>query len=493
MSSPETRALLTQEAPIFVQSEPGRSGASLPAIDVPEVNPAEVWPEALLRQDPPGLPEVSEPEVVRHYTRASLWNHHIDKGMYPLGSCTMKYNPKSADAAADISSLNMLHPYQPEDQIQGALELMYRLERLLCGISGFQRVTLQPAAGAHGELCGLMLIRAYHQSRGDQRTRILIPDTAHGTNPASCSLNGFSTVELATGEDGVLPVEVVKEALDDDVAGIMLTNPSTLGLFEAHIGEIVELVHDAGGLVYMDGANLNALMGKFRPGDHGVDVMHFNLHKTFATPHGGGGPGSGPVGVCGALEPFLPRPTVEKREDGAFFLDYGRPESIGRMRTFMGNYGMLVRAYAYMREMGGTGLTEATEMAVLNANYLRRRIEGFLHIPYPGTCMHEVVASDHDLKETGVTTLDISKRLMDYGFHPPTMYFPLVVQGALMIEPTETETPQTLDCFVAALEEIVTDARDDPERIKGAPHSTGVSRMDEAQAARKPVLRWSPS
>jgi len=493
MSSPETRALLSEEAPIFVQSSAGRSGATLPAMDVPAADPAALWPAELVRDERPGLPEVSEPEVVRHYTRASLWNHHIDKGMYPLGSCTMKYNPKSADAAAGIASLNALHPYQPEEQLQGALELMWRLEQLLCGVSGFERVTLQPAAGAHGELCGLMLIRAYHLSRGDTgRTKVLIPDTAHGTNPASCSLNGFSTVQLETGADGVLPVQAVAEALDDQTAGIMLTNPSTLGLFETHIGEIVQRVHDAGGLVYMDGANLNALMGKFRPGDHGVDVMHFNLHKTFATPHGGGGPGAGPVGVGASLVPFLPTPTVERREDGTFHLDYDRPGTVGRLRSFYGNFGMHVRAYAFMRELGASGLTEATEMAVLNANYLRRRIEGLLHIPYPGVCMHEGVASDRDLKETGVTTLDISKRLMDYGFHPPTMYFPLVVPGALMIEPTESESVETIDCFVGALEEIVRDAKEDPELIKGAPHATGVRRMDEASAARKPVLRWPP-
>ncbi len=491
---PESRALLTAEAPIFIQSVPGRSGASLPALDVPEVDEAEVWPAELVRGAAPGLPEVSEPEVVRHYTRASLWNHHIDKGMYPLGSCTMKYNPKSADAAAGMDSLTGLHPYQPKEQLQGALELMHRLERLLCGVSGFHRVTLQPAAGAHGELCGLMLIRAYHAHRGEAeaRTKVLIPDTAHGTNPASCSLNGFSTVQLETGEDGTLAADTVRAALDDQVAGIMLTNPSTLGLFESNLAEIVELVHEAGGLVYMDGANLNALMGKFRPGDCGVDVMHFNLHKTFATPHGGGGPGSGPVGVCEALEPFLPRPTVESHKDGTYTLDYNRPQSVGRMRSFFGNYGMLVRAYAYMRELGGQGLTEATEMAVLNANYIRVLIKDLLHIPYPGVCMHEVVASDKGLKETGVTTLDISKRLMDYGFHPPTMYFPLVVPGALMIEPTETESPQTLECFVAALEEIVSDARERPDLVKGAPHLTGVGRMDEATAARKPVLRWTP-
>ncbi len=490
MSTPETKSLLVQEAPIFVQSTPGRSGASLPALDVPAVDVAALWPAALRRERLPELPEVSEPEVVRHYTRASLWNFHIDKGMYPLGSCTMKYNPKSADAAAAIPGLTMLHPYQPEDQLQGALAMIHELEGYLARIAGFARVTLQPSAGAHGELCGLMLIRAYHEDRGKRRSKVLIPDTAHGTNPASCTVNGFSTVPLATSELGYLTPEAVKAVLDDDVAAIMITNPNTLGLFEERIAEIAELVHGAGGLVYMDGANLNALLGRFRPGDAGVDVMHFNLHKTFATPHGGGGPGSGPVGVGEKLVPFLPIPTVEKRADGSYALDQERPKSIGRLRAFLGNYGVMLRAYAYIRELGGEGLKQATEMAVLNANYLRASLRELLHVPFPDRCMHEVIASDHDLKATGVTTLDIAKRLMDYGFHPPTVYFPLVVHGALMIEPTETETPQTLDCFVAALREIVDDARQSPERVKSAPQSTGLGRLNETLAARKPKLRF---
>jgi glycine dehydrogenase subunit 2 len=490
MSTPETKALLVPEAPIFVQSTAGRSGASLPALDVPEADPASLWPAPLRRQQPPALPEVSEPEVVRHYTRASLWNFHIDKGMYPLGSCTMKYNPKSANAAAAIPGLSMLHPYQPEDQIQGALELVHELEGYLARIAGFARVTLQPAAGAHGELCGLMMIRAYHEDRGRRRGKVLIPDTAHGTNPASCSVNGFSTVPLATSDRGHLTLDAVKAVLDEDTAAIMITNPNTLGLFEERIAEIAELVHGVGGLVYMDGANLNALLGRFRPGDAGVDVMHYNLHKTFATPHGGGGPGSGPVGVCERLVPFLPIPTVERGADGSYHLEENRAKSIGRMRAFLGNYGVLVRAYAYIRELGAAGLKQATEMAVLNANYLRAELRQFLHVPHPDRCMHEVIASDHDLKSTGVTTLDIAKRLMDYGFHPPTVYFPLVVHGALMVEPTETETPQTLDCFVAALREIVEDAKQNPERVKSAPQSTGIGRLNETLAARKPKLRY---
>ena len=489
MSSPDSKALLTAEAPIFVQSTPGRSGASLPTLDVPAAD-ASSWPEALRRETPPALPEVSEPEVVRHYLRASLWNFHIDKGMYPLGSCTMKYNPKSADAAAAMSAFNELHPYQPESQLQGALQLMHELEGYLARIAGFARVTLQPAAGAHGELCGLMMIRAYHEDRGRRRTKVLIPDSAHGTNPASCTVNGFSTVQLATSDRGYLLPETVRAALDDDVAAIMITNPNTLGLFEENIAAIAELVHGAGGLVYMDGANLNALMGRVRPGDLGVDVMHFNLHKTFATPHGGGGPGSGPVGVVERLSPFLPVPTVERDAAGRFHLDEARPKSIGRVRSFLGNFGVMVRAYAYIRELGAPGLKQATDMAVLNANYLRVKLREFLHVPFPDRCMHEVVASDQGLKGTGVTTLDVAKRLMDYGFHPPTVYFPLVVHGSLMIEPTETETPQTLDCFVEALREIAADAVKQPELIKTAPHSTAISRLNETQAARKPKLRF---
>ncbi len=492
MTTPNTKTLLIQEAPIFVQSRPGRSGASLPRMDVPEVPLDRIWPAALHRETPAALPEVSEPEVVRHYVRASLWNFHIDKGMYPLGSCTMKYNPKSADVAAGIPSFAHIHPYQPEEMLQGALQLMAELESCLAEICGFARVTLQPAAGAHGELCGLMMIRAYHEDRGDRRTKILIPDTAHGTNPASCSVNGFSTVQLATSDKGYLLAEAVKPHLNDELAGIMITNPNTLGLFEEQIAEIAEMVHGAGGLVYMDGANLNALMGKFRPGDAGVDVMHYNLHKTFGTPHGGGGPGAGPVGVTERLVPFLPTPTVEQTAEGRYTLETNHPRSIGRVRSFLGNFGILLRAYAYIREMGAEGLSQTTEMAVLNANYVRSVIKDFLHVPFPDRCMHEVIASDHDLKETGETTLDVAKRLMDYGFHPPTVYFPLVVHGALMIEPTETETPQTLDCFIAALKEIVSDSRENPDRIKSAPHGTALNRLNETLAARKPKLRWTP-
>lgn len=489
-----TRHLLAQETPIFEQGAPGRSGASLPTLDVPPVCAATLFGE-LHRQEAPGFPEVSEVDVTRHFTRLSRWNFAIDLGMYPLGSCTMKYNPKVNEFAARMPNFAGLHPAQPETSLQGALDLLYRLERALCEISGFARVTLQPAAGAHGELCGLMMVRAYHQSQGRAPRKVLIPDSAHGTNPASATLNQMECVPLKTSPDGLLSVESVQTAVaqhPSNVAAIMMTNPSTLGLFEEHIAEISSVIHSAGGLVYMDGANLNALLGKVRPGDTGVDVMHMNLHKTFTTPHGGGGPGSGPVGVVEKLVPFLPSPMVEQR-DGVFFLDYERPQSVGRLRSFLGNFGMHVRAYSYIREMGGAGLTQATEMAVLNAVYLR----ALLSHEYPPASekpsMHEYVTSDKKIKkETSVQTLDVAKRLMDYGFHPPTVYFPLVVPGALMIEPTETESKETLDEFAWALLQIAQEARTQPEQLKQAPTQTALRRLDETKAARHPRLRWLP-
>ncbi|MCK5796367.1 MAG: aminomethyl-transferring glycine dehydrogenase subunit GcvPB, partial [Deltaproteobacteria bacterium] len=406
-------------------------------------------------------------------------------------SCTMKYNPRIADVAVGLPDFARLHPYQPDDEIQGALAMMAELETSLAAIGGFSRVTLQPAAGAHGELCGLMMIRAYLADQHLTRRKVLIPDSAHGTNPASCTLNGFEVVQLPTSEDGTLALDTVRAAIDDDLAAIMLTNPNTLGLFESHIAEIADLVRGAGGLVYMDGANLNAIMGKFRPGIIGVDAMHYNLHKTFGTPHGGGGPGAGPVGVSERLVPFLPVPTVEQA-GGRYRLDYDRPRSIGRVRSFFGNFGVLLRGWVYLRELGGPGLTRVSELAVLNANYLRVKLRDFLHVPHPDRCMHEVVASDHDLKDTGVSTLDIAKRLIDYGYHPPTVYFPLIVHGALMIEPTETETPDDLDAFVDALKAIVAEAKETPELLHNAPTITGRGRLDEAQAARKPHLRYTP-
>jgi glycine dehydrogenase subunit 2 len=410
--------------------------------------------------------------------------------MYPLGSCTMKYNPKVNEWAARLPGFVNLHPYMPDELVQGALELMWRLERGLAEVCGMDRVSLHPAAGAQGELIGLMMIRAYHQAHGRDPKKVLVPDTAHGTNPASCALNGLQAVPFPVGEEGIVSTAAIAPFVDDEVAAIMITNPNTVGLFETHIPSIAELVHGKGGLVYGDGANLNALMGKARPGDLGIDVMQFNLHKTFTTPHGGGGPGCGPVGYKSLLDPHAPVPVVEKR-NGRYMLDYeSRPASIGRLRSFQGNFGMMVRAYAYLREMGAEGLREATELAVLNANYLRARLGETWHVPYDTTCMHEVVISDRHLKDTGVTTMDVAKRLMDHGFHPPTVYFPLVVKGAMLIEPTETESLQTLDEFVGAMKTISEEALRDPELVKSAPQITRLRRLDETQAARKPVLRW---
>ncbi|PID39311.1 MAG: glycine dehydrogenase (aminomethyl-transferring) [Proteobacteria bacterium] len=485
-----TQGLLHEEAPIFAQSTPGRSGASLPPIDVPSVPASERWPAALRRKTPPLLPEVSEPQVVRHYTRLSQWNFCIDTGTYPLGSCTMKHNPKIADVAVSLPGFASLHPYQPDDGLQGALAVMHELEQMLASVGGFSRVTLQPAAGAHGELCGLMMMRAYLLDQRRTRRKVLIPDSAHGTNPASCTLNGFEVVQLPTSDDGCLDLDTVRAAIDDEIAAIMITNPNTLGLFETQIGEIAELVRRAGGLVYMDGANLNAIMGKFLPGSIGVDAMHFNLHKTFGTPHGGGGPGAGPVGISERLVPFMPVPTVE-REGDRYRLDYQREKSIGRLRSFFGNVGVLLRAWVYLREQGAAGLERVTEMAVLNANYLRTQLREVLHVPFPDRCMHEVICSDRDLKQEGVTTMDVAKRLIDHGIHPPTVYFPLVVQGSLMIEPTETETPAELDDLVEALRAILAEAKTDPDRLHQAPTLTARSRLDEAQAARKPRLRYT--
>jgi glycine dehydrogenase subunit 2 len=493
----QTRHLLHSSRPIFEQGAAGRSGASLPPLDVPDVDSASLL-GSQARSEAPGLPEVSEVEVTRHFTRLSRWNYAIDIGLYPLGSCTMKYNPKVNERAARMPGFAGLHPAQPPSTMEGALELMWRLERCLCELGGFARVTLQPAAGAQGELAGIMMIRAYHQSKGRHPKKVLIPDSAHGTNPASCTLNSYEVVSLKTGSDGLLHADTVKTACEQhagDVAAIMITNPSTLGLFEEQLGEVADVVHAAGGLVYMDGANFNALLGKVRPGEAGVDVMHINLHKTFTTPHGGGGPGSGVVGVGATLEPFLPSPTVERNGDH-YVLQFNRPKSIGRMRSWYGNFGMFVRAYAYIREMGGPGLTLATEMAVLNANYVRARLREVYSLAYDKPSMHEVVFTDRKLKkDTGVQTLDVAKRLMDFGYHPPTIYFPLPAvtggAGALMIEPTETETPETLDSFCDARAAIAEEAKTNPEMVKTAPHQTALRRLDETLAARKPKLRWT--
>jgi glycine dehydrogenase subunit 2 len=483
------RGFQFREPPIFERGAPGRTGVSLAPLDVPAVDAKKHF-GATSRKADAGFPEVSEPEVVRHYVRLSQWNFAIDSQFYPLGSCTMKFNPKVNEWAARLPGFARLHPYAPEDMMQGAIELMIRLERGLAEIVGMDHVSLQPAAGAQGELTGLMMMRAYHQDKGRSPKRVLVPDTAHGTNPASCTINGLVAVPFPGGEDGICHPEAIAGLIDDDIAGIMITNPNTLGLFERHLPKIAEMIHAKGGLVYGDGANLNALMGKARPGDLGIDIMQFNLHKTFTTPHGGGGPGCGPVAFKSHLEPFQPSPVPRKKGE-TFYLDHDRPKSVGRLRSFYGNFGMMVRAYAYIREMGPEGLKAATELAVLNANYVRARIGEEYPVAYDQTCMHEVIVSDKKLqKETGIKTLDIAKRLIDYGFHPPTVYFPLVVAGAMMIEPTETESKETLDRFIEAMQAIAKEAHETPQLIHNAPESTQLGRLDEARAARKPVLRW---
>ncbi len=493
----DTCGILYHEPPIFELGAKGRSGASLPVLEVEEADPCEEFDSEQLRKEEPGLPEVSELEAVRHYTRLSRWNHSIDAGFYPLGSCTMKYNPRINEATCRLPGFSDIHPYQDEDELQGAMQILWELEQYLCGIGGFARVTLQPAAGAHGELAGLMMIRARHLQKGNPRKWILVPDSAHGTNPATVTLNGYKPKQITSGEEGILlpgDVErVMEETGGQDVAAIMITNPNTLGLFETHISEIAEIMHRYGAYVYMDGANLNALMGYMQPGKNGVDVMHYNLHKTFSTPHGGGGPGSGPVGVVEELVPFLPVPTVGFK-NGRYAWNYDHPLSVGRVRSFYGNFGVLVRAYTYIREMGSDGLKKATQLAVLNANYIRARLEGKFFLEYQRPCLHEVVLSDKKLKkETGVTTMDVAKRLVDYGIHPPTVYFPLIVPGALMIEPTETETPEEVEKFCDVMEAILEEAEKDPERLLSAPHNVGIKRLDEVGAARKPRLRWYPS
>ena len=491
MPGTATKGVELAQKLIFELGSEGRRGDSLPSNDdLPPVDPAALF-GAAHREAPAPLPEVSEPALFRHYVRLSQQNFAIDLGMYPLGSCTMKFNPKVNEWAARLPGFARLHPLASDEGIQGALEVMYRLERGLAEVCGMDHVSLHPAAGAQGEYTGLMMVRAYHADQGRSPKKVLVPDTAHGTNAASCAMNGLKAVGFPVAESGIVKVSDIAPYVDDDVAAIMITNPNTVGLFETHIQEIADLVHDKGGLVYGDGANLNALMGRVRPGDVGIDVMQFNLHKTFTTPHGGGGPGCGPVGYKSILDPFAPVPVAAKREDGTYFLDYERPKSIGRLRGFHGNFGMMVRAYAYLREMGAEGLKGATEMAVLNANYLRARLGDTWKVAFDTTCMHECVISDRHLKETGVTTMDVAKRLMDYGFHPPTVYFPLVVKGAMLIEPTETESLQTLDEFVDAMEAISAEAQRDAAIVKNAPTLTRLRRLDETRAVRNPLLRWT--
>ena len=478
---------------IFEFSTPGRVGFSFPAPDVPELALDALVPAEHLREEPAALPEVSELDVVRHYTRLSHRNFSIDEGFYPLGSCTMKYNPKIHEDVARFPGFSRLHPYTPPEQAQGALQLLWELERQLAEISGMERVTFQPAAGAHGELTGLLMIRAYFESRGErQRTKVVVPDSAHGTNPATAAMVGYQVITVKSDSRGNMDVDALRAAMDETVAAIMLTNPNTLGLFEERITEVEEIVHGNGAQMYMDGANFNAILGITRPGDQGFDVMHFNLHKTFTTPHGGGGPGAGAVGVKSHLVPFLPVPVVE-RDGDRFRLDTNRPKSIGKVRAFYGNFGNLVRAYAYLRSMGSEGMRQIAEAAVLNANYMLARLRSSFDRPYDRLCKHEfVLAGTRQKRQYGVTTRDIAKRILDYGFHAPTIYFPLIVDEAIMIEPTETESKRTMDEFIEALLAINREAKESPDIVRSAPHTTPVKRLDEVRAARQPDLRWKP-
>jgi glycine dehydrogenase subunit 2 len=495
---------------VYERSKPGRRAFVAPELDVPERPISDLLPAGVLREQEPRLPEISEPELVRHYNRLSKRNFDLDTGFYPLGSCTMKHNPKLHERVAALPGNASLHPLQDPRYAQGALELMWRLQDALAQIAGLPHVSLHPSAGSHGELAGVLLTRAFHEDHGQVRTKVLTPDTAHGTNPATVTMAGYQVVKVGTDDQGNVDLDDLRAKADEDVACLMLTNPSTLGLFEHGIEEIAHIVHDVGATLYYDGANLNAIMGICRPGDMGFDIVHFNLHKTFTQPHGGGGPGSGPIAVADRIEPYLPRPQVVRREvagengmavaagdDGAYFydLDYERPKSIGRLRGFQGNYGVFVRSYAYIRSLGAEGLREVSEVAVLNANYLlaKLRSEGVLdYLPeaYDRLCMHEFVLSGAPMKrELGIRTLDLAKRLLDFGVHPPTVYFPLIVDEALLIEPTETETKETLDRFVDTVAGILREAREDPEIARGAPYTTPVRRLDEASAARHPVIR----
>jgi glycine dehydrogenase subunit 2 len=530
------------EALLFEKSSPGKRAYKLPPLDVPAVDSAKLLGAS--HRDTPGLlPELSEIEIIRHFTRLSTWNYAIDLGMYPLGSCTMKYNPRVNEFVARIEGLAEAHPYRPESLAQGILEVFDLLQRCLLEITGMEAITLQPAAGAHGELTGILLTRAWHESQGNPRKRILIPDSAHGTNPATAAICGYTVENLKSNSEGGIDLEALTRQVDEETAALMLTNPSTLGVFEHQIARIADILHAKGALLYMDGANMNALVGKVRPGDCGVDVMHLNLHKTFSTPHGGGGPGSGPVACKAFLEPFLPIPVLVRNEDGTKCPDtgdwedtnaeptadgcpplfrapilkpdgervgdteplplhpfggplhwtYDRPKSVGRVRAFYGNTGMFIRALAYILANGPDGLRQTTEDAVLNANYIRNKLEGVYELPYQTASMHEVVFSDKRQALRGVKTGDIAKRLIDYGFHPYTVSFPLIVHGALMIEPTESESREELDLFIDAMRSIAREAEENPELVKTAPHSTRVSRLDEVQAARKPILRWRPA
>jgi glycine dehydrogenase subunit 2 len=486
-----TRHVNQNEALIFERSSPGKKAYRLPPLDVPALDYKKALGDQA-RSDLGSMPEVSEMEIIRHFTRISTWNYAIDLGMYPLGSCTMKYNARVNEFVARLRGLAEAHPYQPERISQGALGIMKTLADCLLDITGMDAITLQPAAGAHGEMTGILLIHACLQARGNPRKKILIPDSAHGTNPATAAICGYAVENLKSNTRGMVDIGALARQMNEEVAGLMLTNPNTLGIFEQEIDKIAEILHQKGGLLYMDGANMNALVGKTRPGDFGVDVMHLNLHKTFSTPHGGGGPGSGPVACKRALEPYLPQPLIVEKPDGTLGLDYDRPQSVGRVRMFYGNFGMHVRALAYIMANGYDGLRQTTEDAVLNANYIRKKLEDDYELPYKSPSMHEAVFSDRLQAQQGVRTGDIAKRLIDYGFHPYTVSFPLVVPGALMIEPTESESLEELDLFIDAMKSIAREAQQDPGLVKSAPHTTRVSRLDETAAARKPVLRWKP-
>ena len=476
---------------IFEISKEGRQGYKLPPCDVECTDIVDMIPENLLGKKDISLPEVSEVDVVRHFTLLSNKNYGLDAGFYPLGSCTMKYNPKINEDMASNPNFTGIHPYQNEKTVQGSLQLMCELSEKLAEVCGMDQVSLQPAAGAHGELSGLMIIKAFHENRGDsKRNKIIVPDSAHGTNPATANVVGFETVEIKSNEKGGVDLDSLKSVLNDEIAGLMLTNPNTLGLFDENIKEISRLVHEAGGLVYYDGANLNAIMGKARPGDMGFDVVHMNLHKTFATPHGGGGPGSGPVGVKKGLIPYLPVPVIERKEDN-FILNYNKPLSIGKVKSFYGNFGVMVKAYCYILSMGAEGLKKASEMAVLNANYMKSKLKDYYHLPIDKVCKHEFVLGGLEQGASEVTTLDVAKRLLDYGYHPPTIYFPLIVHDAIMIEPTETESLETMDTFIEAMISIAKEAKENPQLLKMAPYTTHVRRLDEVKAARTPVLKYT--
>src|SRR5437764_199599 len=489
MTRKATRHVNQNEGLIFEKSSPGKAAWKLPPLDVPDVDVSKFLGKSE-RKNLGSMPEVSEIEIIRHFTRLSTWNYAIDLGMYPLGSCTMKYNPRVNEVVSRLDGIANGHPYQAEKISQGALRIIKTLSDCLTEITGMDAITLQPAAGAHGELTGLLLVRAHHDSKGKPRKKGLIPGAAHATNPATAAIVRYAIENLKSNSSGIVDTSMLEAQMNEDVAALMLTNPNTLGVFEQEIHKIADIMHAKGGLVYMDGANMNALVGKVRPGDFGIDLMHLNLHKTFSTPHGGGGPGSGPVAIKKFLEPFLPRPILISKPDGTLGFDYDRPQSIGRVRSFYGNFGMFVRALAYILANGPDGLRQTTEDAVLNANYIRKGLEGIYDLPYQSPSMHEVVFSDKLQAKKGARTMDIAKRLIDYGFHPYTTAFPLIVPGALMIEPTESESKEEMDLFIEAMKAIAEEVEEDPQTVLDAPHSTRVSRLDETAAARKPVLRW---